>query len=839
MDIGVAEIVVGLVALMLIASGALALSNRYKFPFSIALLLIGILLGQLADYAPAALSPLSGLEISSDLILYVFLPTLIFESAFHLDWRQLRQNLAPVLLLAVPGLLISALLIALVVSAATGIPFTAALLLGAILSATDPVAVIALFKRLGAPQRLTVLVEGESLLNDATAIVLSRLLVGIVVVGTVTVGDIGRGAGTFLFVFFGGIFVGWVLGELFAWVVGKIKSDPAIEITLTTVLAYLSFLVAEDLFHVSGVMAVVTAGLSYGNRGWMRVNPAVRVYLEHFWEYLAFVATALIFLMVGLSLDIVSLPAMHNELLFLILGMLVARAVVVYGLVPCLNRFPGTQPVSLAYRTVMYWGGLRGAIALAIVLSLPDELAFKDAFVVLVTGAVLFTLLVQGLSMNALVRFLGLDKQPLLNRYGAIEGELAAKRHALQRLPQLSEGSMFSATIARRLRNDYRHAVDRIEQRLEQLRREEVDPETSERLLCLRALAEERAYLHELFNNGHLDERPFRTLLNTNAEFLDAVRQGLQLTDRRIYGGHADWRVLALQAFLNIVPSIGAKSQQMRVAAAYQIAWGHHQTCMAVLRQKETIVPRDATAPVKRQRLIERYEKWELEARSFLDQTAEQYPEFVSAMQERHARRLSLLAEIKIIREHARHGMLPGGTAEQMLRERRAGLDALRGLEVDKLRIEPRELLRKVPLFSDVPDSEFDALARLMRAHTISAGEDIIKEGARDDSLFLIARGVVRVIVSTPEGEAREIATLLAGDFFGEMALLHRQPRTATVRTVTPATVYELRRSDYLKFAASNPAVADAIAETDRRRRAELMEFDGGGNQDEHKQSIT
>ena len=829
MDVGVAGIVTGLVALMLIAIGALAVSNRYKFPFSIALLLIGIVLGQLADFAPAFFAPLSGLEISADLILYVFLPTLIFESAFHLDWRQLRKNLAPVLLLAVPGLLLSAALIGWIVSATTGIPFAAALLLGAILSATDPVAVIALFKRLGAPQRLTVLVEGESLLNDATAIVLSRLLVGIVAVGAVSMGDVGRGAGEFVLVFFGGILVGWGLGELFAWVVGRIKSDPAIQITLTTVLAYLSFLVAEDLFHVSGVMAVVTAGLSYGNRGWMRVTPAVREYLEHFWEDLAFVATALIFLMVGLSIEIAALPGMYTELTFLILAMLVARALVVYGLVPCLNRFPGTQPVSLAYRTVMYWGGLRGAIALAIVLSLPDDLAFKDTFVVLVTGAVLFTLFVQGLSMDALVRFLGLDKQPLLNRYGAMEGELAARRHALERLPQLTGGSLFSGTIARRLEHEYQQAVARTRALLEKLREHEVDPETSEQLLSLRALAEERAHLHELFNSGHLDERPFRTLLNTNAEFLDAVRQGLALPDKRLEAGPANWRARLSRALLDLLPTVGEKLQYTRVATAYQIAWGHHQTCTAVLQQQETIAPRDATPPAKRRRLFGRYAQWEQDVRDFLDQTAEQYPEFVSAMQERHARRLSLLAEIETIEEHARHGMLPGGAAERMLNERRAGLDALRGLEADKLRIEPRELLRKVPLFADVPDSEFDALARLMRSHTLPAGENIIEQGARDDSLFLMARGVVRVIVATPDGAPREMATLLAGDFFGEMALLHQQPRSATVRTVTPATVYELRRSDYLTLAQANPAVAAAVGEADRRRRAELEDLPGKG----------
>ncbi|MDH5638565.1 MAG: cation:proton antiporter, partial [Nitrospinota bacterium] len=289
------EMVGGVVALLLIAAGVNVLARRVRLPFSIALVLTGMALTWVAGKNPYAATAVAALHVSPEMILYVFLPTLVFEAAFNLDWRLLRADLPSVLLLSAPGLVLSTAVIGLVVSATTSIPFTQALLLGAILSATDPVAVIALFRQLGVSRRLSTLVEGESLFNDATAIVLSRILVGIIAAGTFTFDSALNGMVSFVWIFFGGVLVGWTLAALARMALGAVESDSAIEITLTTTLAYLSFLVAEEAFHVSGVMATVAAGLSLGGKGRMRISPSVRKYLDSFWEYLAFVANALIF----------------------------------------------------------------------------------------------------------------------------------------------------------------------------------------------------------------------------------------------------------------------------------------------------------------------------------------------------------------------------------------------------------------------------------------------------------------------------------------------------------------------------------------------------------------
>ena len=231
------------------------------------------------------------------------------------------------LVLAGPGLLLSTLVIGLVVGLTTSIPIAAALLLGAILSATDPVAVIGLFGRLGAPQRLRVLVEGESLFNDATSIVFARLLLGVVLAGTVSDRLILQGAVDFVVMFLGGLAVGWLLGLLTGYALGKVE-DRFIEITLTTVLAYVSYLVAEEVLHVSGVMATIAAGLTIGGWGRMKISHAVRHYLENFWEYVAFVANALIFLLVGLRVEPSPLLATLGVLFWVIVALLVSRAAV-------------------------------------------------------------------------------------------------------------------------------------------------------------------------------------------------------------------------------------------------------------------------------------------------------------------------------------------------------------------------------------------------------------------------------------------------------------------------------------------------------------------------------
>ena len=219
-----------------------------------------------------------------------------------------------------------------------------------------------------------------------------------------------------------------------------------------------------------------------------------------------------------------------------------------------------------------------------------------------------------------------------------------------------------------------------------------------------------------------------------------------------------------------------------------------------------------------------RYEGWNKTVRDLIDQIAEQYPEFVNTMQERLGNRMILHAENDAVEEFEERGKIPHGVAESMKEEIAGALSTLRGYDTTTLRVGPAELLRKVPFFNDIPAEEFEKMAALMRARTVAKYEDIIRQGQVGDSLFLIARGVVRVS-RRERGESRDIATLMARDFFGEMALLHQEPRTATVRAVTPCSLYELKREDIGASMKACPSIRLALEEADKRRKAELEEL--------------
>ncbi len=381
----VLALVVGIVALLLIAAAAAIGVRRVHVPYVVGLVVVGIALGLLVERVEG-LEPLRSLTLTPEVIVFIFLPTLIFEAAFNLDSRLLSRNLAPVLMLAAPGLLISTLVAGGLVAALTPLSIGPALLFGALISATDPVAVIALFKEIGAPKRLGILVEGESLFNDAAAIVLFKIILAVLIAGAFGAETVGRGVLDFIVVFGGGVLVGGLIGYLMIRSIALAQDDPLIEVTLSTVVAYAAFIVAEHYLEVSGVMATVGAGVVIGAYGSTRFTPEVKAYLRQFWEYAAFVANSLIFLLVGLSVDLGTLTNHLAPIGWAIAAVLVARAVSVFGLVPALRVIPGTEPIGWRYQTILFWGGLRGAVALALALSLPAAFPERDLIVALTIG---------------------------------------------------------------------------------------------------------------------------------------------------------------------------------------------------------------------------------------------------------------------------------------------------------------------------------------------------------------------------------------------------------------------------------------------------------------------
>lgn len=702
--------------------------------------------------------------------------------------------------------------------------FPEALLLGSILSATDPVAVISLFSQLGAPKRLTVLVEGESLFNDATAIVLSRIILGVIAAGTFSINTLLTGALEFGAVFFGGLLVGGVLAALTGLVLGRVRNDAFLEITVTTILAYLSFYVAEHNLQLSGVMAVVAAGVLIGGWGKTKISPSIAGYLEHFWDYVAGVANALIFLLVGLTVEIGALVDALPILVWVIAAMLISRALCIYTLVPLASRFSGTQPISRGYQTVMYWGGLRGGIALAIALALPETLANKDQFVTIATGAVLFTLIVQGLTIERVVKHYRLHVPPMSDQLARLEGRIAGKLRALDSLPVLQAGGLFPPRVAQSMQERTKDELGVLRGELEGLRAKELDEELDRRILYLRSFGTEKARYYEMFSHGHLTEAAYRDLGHSLDVQGDALRYGGALPPFTLHPPRGERISASFLRLLSRVPGCEGFVESAREAAAerdYEMAWARYHGDATAIEELEQIEDTGAHRQSAIEEVLTSYRFWREGARARLDETAELFPEFVMATQDRLASRLGLQAEYDAIEERARSGAIAHALAHTMLHELQEEMEAVRAQGAEDLSVDPEELLRKVPFFQGLPLVEFARVADRLKRRTAPIGDAIVRQDDRGSSLFLIARGVVRV-TRTDHGEARSIATLIAGDFFGEMALLHGGARTATCTAVTPCALYELERRDIDAVIATCPAMHDALDRADVARRAEL-----------------
>ena len=814
----ITDLVTGIVLLLLIAAVTTMFSKRVdKLPLTVLLVFVGIAISHFGQDLPG-LALLSEFQLTPELVLFVFIPTLIFESAFNLNARQLSSNLWPILTLAIPGLLISTCIIGFIFSVFTEFDLMVGLLLGAILSATDPVAVIAIFKQLGVPERLTILVEGESLFNDATSLVLATILIGLLTAGEFSSGVLVSGTGEFLFVFAGGVIVGWVLALMTGYMLGQTESDPGIEITLTTILAYFSFIIAEHVFHVSGIMAVVAAGMTIGSWGKSKISPSTSEFMEHFWEYLAFVANALIFLMVGLQIDLVVLWESVDLIALVVVAMLISRAIVIFTVVPLIGRMPGAEPIGMPFRSVMYWGGLRGAIALAIVLALPP-FDYKDTLISLVMGAVLFTLVVQGLSIEKLVKFLGLDALSLPDSLAKLEGDKNARVEGLKRLNSLVSGGLFSQRIADNLREKSEQSLSELGTEIETLNGTMTKEEMA-KILAMRCLAREKSRFYELFSHGLINESAYRELEHTISVQFDEVRhRGLMptvKTEKSI--GKAVFEVIT-----SLFEIVGARALAESLSTSsiirdYDVAWGRYRAANSVLRGLDAIAREGSIDTATTGEIRQVYEAILRAAKAQIDEVAEQYPEFVETIQEQLGQRLLLVAEHESVEHAADMGMINEGIAHTILKNQASRIRQLNQENMSAcFEIEVTEILKKVPMFQGVSEEEHAFIGSYLRTKTVPRGKAIIKQGNAGDSIFLIARGIANVEVT--EGDAvNHVATLYAGDFFGEAALLRGTPRNATTIAATPCSLYELKRQDLDRICEQHPKIRETVEEVDRER---------------------
>ena len=434
-----------LAGLLIVVGASQPLAAWLKLPQSVVLAAIGIGIGalpavtaQLGLPGPidVAADLFTKLPVNSAIFIYVFLPLLVFEAGVATDVKRTIEDAAPILVLAVVATLITAAAIGLALWPFAQVPLVVCLLLGSIVATTDPAAVIAVFRDIGAPRRLSWLVEGEALLNDAAAIALFILLLGFIQAGIQP--SAITGLSEFVLLFVGGGVFGYIAGRLLLWSMRYVSGDRLAEATLTLAFAYFSFVAAERLFHVSGVVAVLTAGLTLSALGASRITPGNWSFLSELWEQIAFWARSLIFVLAAMLVPrLLADIGMHDVFLLtvLIAAAFGARAFALFVLVPPLESMGLTQRIDLNYKLALIWGGLRGGAdsgaGAGRYRTCSASTNIQRFVAVLATGFVLFTLFVNGTTLRSLLVCSASTASPPETRRCAITYRLCpTPRHA-------------------------------------------------------------------------------------------------------------------------------------------------------------------------------------------------------------------------------------------------------------------------------------------------------------------------------------------------------------------------------------------------------------------------
>ncbi|MCI5044232.1 MAG: cation:proton antiporter [Aquisalinus sp.] len=837
-------IVFGLAGILLLAVLMLPVASRTRIPHTVILALLGIALGLLIHYlggvADAAahgaghagghaggaagdsghgsepfwlqmLNAIGSLEITADVILFVFLPALVFESALSLNVRKLMADIGPILFLAAIGVLISTFVIGQAINWYTGQGLLLCLLLGAVVSATDPVAVIALFKDLGAPKRLTILVEGESLFNDATAIVVSSILLSILVMP----GDTGwlDGLLQFFVVFFGGIVVGLVLTWIAAQIMKPFRRQPMVIVTITVILPFILFVVAEHFMHISGVMACVASGLLLGSVGRRIIPPQSFEEIEHTWHQIAFWATSLIFVLVGLAVPQLlggNLLSYADEILFLFVVATAIRAAIIFGLVPVLSTVGLAQKVSGAFRTIMVWGGLRGAVSLAlalIILETPNVSEEAKAFIgVMVTSFVLITLLGQATTISPLLAFLGLNKLEPTDQAVRDRSLIKALSDVKSQLDEFVQGSsVIEPAKLTSVTDVYSEALEKAEIGANG---DSKLSDTDWQLIGLEmAIAQERQMYLQKFGEGLLSSGRLRETLAS----LESVTESLSDITRNNSHKAAD---IAIQQGVEYAPNFKtAMDLQRRLGLTGPLAKSLEKRFGILALKKDVLqeqrhtrlpeitglLPKDAQAGFidimdQRIALVEEHHK----------ALCLQYPDYAEALERANLEQIGLRLEEIAYNKLKSNSIIGPEIHNDLMRELAARQASASRLPTLKLDQNPAHLIAKVPFFAELPESKQQQIARMLKTRFTVPGENIINAGEVGDKMYFIASGAVRIHV-------QDDLTLGTGDFFGELALITDQPRNADVSALGFSTLLELHKRDFHTLLKKDSSVKQHI----------------------------
>ena len=534
-----------------LSSLAVFWAKRIKLPHTVFLVLLGIGLGLLTHIFPT-LTFFEEFKLTPELLFYLLLPTLIFESAYSINARRMVEDTVPIIALAVVSLLVSAGLIGgslylLLPFFHIELPLMVALLFGALISATDPVAVLALFKEFGAPRRLSLIFEGESLFNDATGVALFLVILSIVVGGFHGTDTVITGITSFSSMLIGGVFFGLIMGGLFAKLVGATRESEVASITLTIVLAHTTFILSDILSEVlhlghtalplSPIIATTVASLVMGNYGRPKIHPRAEEFVEKLWGQLAFMANSLIFILIGLLAT--TIPFFTGNMLIVIVTTIfivaVGRALSIYPVVSGYNLFASAnRTLPRAWQHLLSWGSLRGALAVTMVLLIPDTLtvpgwtltmSVKEFILSLTVGCIIATLFIKATTISAMMRRLKLDRMTETEEVEYQEAKALIHHEVSDRLTRYEQRGYINQEAATRLREAHDQSFAEACELVANLSQDEKDC-LAHRVLRMFAIGIEKRHLKNLYHHNEVNELVYRRLYGKLQLQLEAVEHG-------------------------------------------------------------------------------------------------------------------------------------------------------------------------------------------------------------------------------------------------------------------------------------------------------------------------
>lgn len=815
MDIVVVITIVA--SLFLVIAAAEPVADTLKLPYSVILACVGLMIGMAATFLlhteiTDAFNPVAetilNLPIRSNTFIYVFLPTLLFQVTLGIDIRRMLDDWVPIIVLAVVAVIVATLIVGYSLYWVGALPLVACLLIGSIVSTTDPSAVVSIFRSISAPRRLSRIIEGESLLNDAAAIALFSLFMGFVVLDQLSP-ELTDALIQFPLLIVGGAMVGWLAARIAIAIMMRLARFELAQISVSVALPYLSFVAAEQALGASGVIAVVAAGITLNLMGPSRLQPPAWTNLREVWDLLAHWAGALIFILAALLIPRLLEEVRPHDLILVavVIGAaLAARVIILFVLMPLLSRCKLSPVVERSYRVAIVWGGLRGAVTLALALAVTENLyvpaEVKRLVGILATGFTLFTLLAQGTTLRWVIQKLGLDQLSPVDRALSDQVIAVAMQSVRENITttlghyRLSNDIVESeaATFARQLDE----AVKRAEDNADILDRDRIT------LGLITLAGAERDTILAHFRERAISARLTERILPDAEQLLETTRArgrlGYLAAARKSLRYERSFRTavflhdhLRISRFLAVMTADRFElllSQRLSVQQLHSFV---DQRILRIHGQRVADLLHDILA--KRLNMIE----------TVLDGLRLQFPGYAEDIERRFILRTALRLEAQeynTLRDEGLIGIELHTTLIKDVTARRQAADKRPHLD---LALQKSELIRQFPLFSRVDGQTRHLLKRTMATRYVNDGEIILHREGSTRYIFFLALGAVEV-------ESASSRTRLGrGAVFGNMTMLGGDSSQAEVRAIAPSTLLVLDEAQMSQLMEKSASLSEAI----------------------------